>query len=571
MSIVRRASRAFSVALPLFALVLSEPGTVVAASRTPRTNILMISKNGEPIDPDTLRPFDKPGRFDRYNNYINGLFADLAKFCAQQPEKPCKLLFFFHGGLNTAAGSVQRARDLTCTIKQEHIYPIFVNWNSSLPSTWWDSVAHVHKGLWQGNRYLAAVPYFIAVDEATSIVQAPTAWEAEWRHTFPHNQEAGPEVLHTYQELLQGSHESDHILLNDVTDPLHKGLPCGDGCWLLDDRKPGEIHRAQSHLLYSWWSKLLAPPLLIQAAGTGAWDMMQRRTAMLFRTEAEFRGISPQAVKKSRTGEAPTSTEQQKAVEQAKQYDTGAALAYFISRFQQEFLPKFCGTGQAPEASPTSETDAQATPKEHEEGAVACEKRLEVTLVGHSMGTIIVDRLLRYAPNLKVKNIVFMAAATTVEDYRDTVDAYLDRHKADANGGTDMFHLVLHPLAEVTEQGILDLAPRGSLLIWIDNYFTNPPTPLGKRVGRFVNVVPELSFAGHGTRSHIHLKVFRVGKDLRCWNPQKHGDFGDFPFWDERFWRPEEPIDRTSSIRRQDGDGCPKQDHVSPKLAVASP
>jgi hypothetical protein len=100
----------------------------------------------------------------------------------------------------------------------------------------------------------------------------------------------------------------------------------------------------------------------------------------------------------------------------------------------------------------------------------------------------------------------------------------------------------------------VDLAPRGSLLIWIDNYFTDPPTPLGRRVGRFLNVVPELRFTNEKTRSHVHLKVFRVGEDLRCWNPQKHGDFGDFPFWDERFWDPQEKTDETSAIHRRGGD-----------------
>jgi len=198
-------------------------------------------------------------------------------------------------------------------------------------------------------------------------------------------------------------------------------------------------------------------------------------------------------------------------------------------------------------------------PKAHNEAPVAsCENKLEITLVGHSMGTIIIDRLLRYAPDLQVRNIVFMGAATTVEDYRDTVDTYLDRHRGDGKGHTDMYHLVLHPLAEVTEQGVFDLAPRGSLLIWIDNYFTDPPTPLGRRVGRFLNVVPELRFTNVETRSNIHLKVFRVGEKYSYWNPQKHGDFGDFPFWDQHFWDPQEPTDETSVIHRRE-EGCPDQ------------
>jgi hypothetical protein len=593
MKVFAKVSTSCCVALLLLlAQALAAPERARAASSknsadvpVPTTNIVMIRKDGEAIDPTTGQLFKSPGKDSRYkgkyagyDSYMDYIFADLKKFCANQPP-PCKLLFYFHGGLNGQEDSVGRAKRLTETIKRQGVYPIFVNWDSSLVSTWWDHLAHVHKGLWQDKLYFPIVPYFAAVDEVRSIAEAPSAWVAEVRHTFPHEQAAGAAVLQTYQELVQANksskelfkaHKIDRDGSLDVTDLL-------EGSWLEDDRKSGEINRARAKLLYSWWSKLLAPPLLIQAAGTGAWDMMQRRTAMLFRTEAEFRGIPREAVEESREVDLPKDieqktaeqkkTEQKTTLELAKQYDTGAAFARFIDRFRGELLTSFCDKAPAPcdcekkESSlPAAEKSAEDVkpdiPKAHNEApAVSCENKLEITLVGHSMGTIIIDRLLRYAPDLQVKNIVFMGAATTVEDYRDTVDAYLDRHREDKNGGTNMYHLVLHPLAEVTEQGIFDLAPRGSLLIWIDNYFTDPPSPLGRRVGRFANVVPELRFTNEKTRPNVHLKVFRVGEHFRCWNPQRHGDFGDFPFWDKRFWDPQERTDEASAIPRL-GEGC---------------
>jgi hypothetical protein len=519
-----------------------------------RTNILMVRKDGVAIDPITRKALDEEKTsLKEYDHYIDNMFEDVAKYC-QGREKPCKLLLFFHGGLNTQASSVNRAARLTRRIKCDGVYPIFVNWNSSLPSTWWDHVAHIHKGLWLGNTTVAAVPYFIVADEVRSIVEAPTAWIAEARHTFPRNQEAGKSSLAIYQDMVRKHLENpeETIAVNDLRD-IDKDL------LLLDGRSTGERWRPRGKLLYSWATKLLAPPLLIQAAGTGAWDVMQRRTAMLFRTEAEFRGVSPEAVAAAR-GKSQEAVGEE-TMEIARRYSTGAALAYFISRYQDDFLPQFCKDGHYdPKKRSQDKTTEEAIPKSHEEGDLACEKRLELSLVGHSMGTIIVDRLLRYAPNLRVKNIVFMAAANTVEDYRDTVDSYLDRHKGDGDGKTQMYHLVLHPLTEVAEQGFLDLSPRGSLLIWIDNYFTDPPTPLGRRVGRFLNLLPELTFADETIRDQIHLKVFRVGRKDRCWNPQKHGDFGQFPFWDKRFWDPATPTDRTSPVRRLNGDGCPKEE-----------
>jgi len=155
-------------------------------------------------------------------------------------------------------------------------------------------------------------------------------------------------------------------------------------------------------------------------------------------------------------------------------------------------------------------------------------------------------------PDLNVGNIVFMAAATTTEDYQSTINPYLARHPK-----TQMYHLVLHPRAEVSERNYYDFAPRGSLLVWIDNFFTDPSTPLGRRVGRFSNLMPELTFTDPGIRGQVHVKVFRVGTPVSCWSPQKHGDFGSFPFWDKDFWSPSIYSGEDSPIRRLDKENCP--------------
>jgi hypothetical protein len=526
------------IAILLMLALLWAPSRAPAAGM-PRTHILMVDKEGVAIDPED---FSKKLRNDEHGRnfdaYIDSMLLDLASYCQAQklksPQKPCKLLFYFHGGLNRRTDSVNRAIVLAGKIRDAGEFPIFVNWRSSLPSSWWDHVAHVHNGLWFGNKTAVLAPYFIAADEAKAIADAPKAWVAEMRHTFPRRQEAGKSALVTYEDMVSNSKSG--IVVSKLVD--------GDKAPLLEDHRSwGERWLPRGTILLTWWSKLLGAPLVVQAGGVGAWDIMQRRTAMLFRTETEFR-------------EVPVTPA-------AEEHEAGAALAYFISRFQSKFLPKFCETGTYVPPSPAS--GAQDEHKTHEEGRASCPDRLEVTLVGHSMGTIIIDRLLRYAPYFEVKNIVFMGAATSVEDYRDTVDAYLDRHKGKGQEGTgtQMYHLVLHPLAEVTERNLFDLAPRGSLLVWIDNYFTEPPTPVGRRVGRFSNVVPELRFAAPEIKKQIHLKVFRLERKYRCWNPRKHTDFGSFPFWDEDFWNPDTPTDDTSPVQRlprKEGEtpaGCP--------------
>jgi hypothetical protein len=415
---------------------------------------------------------------------------------------------------------------------EEGSYPIFVNWNSSFPSTWWDHVAHVHKGLWTGQKYAVAFPYFVAVDEVKSLVEAPLAWFAEVRHTFPRvaNGKLNGMAIDSYQNLVESA--AHGIKVNDLFMANNKRE-------LVDDRKISEKIASVASLPLTLPTKILAPPLLIQAAGTGSWDIMQRRTGILLQTEKELGSVSPD------------------------KNAQGAALAHFITRFQNEFLPQYCATSQF-QVKSGHEDEA----KVYESSTMECEDKLQITLVGHSMGTIIVDQLLRYAPNMTVRNIVFMAGATTVSDYRDTITAYMGRHQK-----TQMYHLILHPLAEVSEKGFLDLSPRGSLLVWIDNYFTNPITPLDRSVGRFFNLLPELNRLSQTQRlnarqqndmteksmlERIHLKIFRIGNSMHCQNPQRHGDFGLFPFWDPRFWDPGVPrsADQPAPYVRWDDRSC---------------
>jgi hypothetical protein len=174
----------FAALLSILAPALAETGGARGATLkkcadvpVPKTNIVMIRKDGEAIDPADPRfaLLDETGVYTNYDQRIAAIFADLRKFCAGHPDRPCKVLFYFHGGLNDPHSSVERAQKLTAAIEARGIYPIFVNWDSSLVSTWWDHVAHVHKGLWQEKLFFPFVPYFIAADEVRSIAEAPSA------------------------------------------------------------------------------------------------------------------------------------------------------------------------------------------------------------------------------------------------------------------------------------------------------------------------------------------------------------------------------------------------------------
>jgi pimeloyl-ACP methyl ester carboxylesterase len=173
----------------------------------------------------------------------------------------------------------------------------------------------------------------------------------------------------------------------------------------------------------------------------------------------------------------------------------------------------------------------------------------EIVLVGHSMGAIVVNELIQlYGERLIISNIVYLAAAASIEDYEDTLLPYLARHRE-----TEFYNLMLHPIAERGEIQYEwgDLAPRGSLLTWLDMFLANPETLLHRRVGAYDNYLRAL----HSTpackeeddnaqclRRRIHVRSFSAGLDVANKNPQSHSELAErFQFWKAECWKVSTP------------------------------
>lgn len=163
-------------------------------------------------------------------------------------------------------------------------------------------------------------------------------------------------------------------------------------------------------------------------------------------------------------------------------------------------------------------------------------------LVGHSLGTLVLDQILEHFPRLEVARIIYLAPASTVTDLERGVVRYLERHPR-----TLYYHGMLHPYADAGEwqPGMLDLVPRGSLLEWMDDYLTSPDTPLDRVSGKWSNIVVATHVFSPSVRSRVVLKAFGVRDPFDADDPalhrglHRHGGFSNpaFAFWDERSWR----------------------------------
>ena len=177
----------------------------------------------------------------------------------------------------------------------------------------------------------------------------------------------------------------------------------------------------------------------------------------------------------------------------------------------------------------------------------------EIYLVGHSMGTIVIDQMLRETLELKlelpIKAIVYMAAAASVREVIDSVVPYLQ-----SNVNAHFYNLMLHHVADEREPYIrpfgipVDPTPRGSLLVLIDNFLSKPLSYLDRTAGRYDNFLPAVHDVPGNLWPRVHIKAFSVGddKDTRDANPQRHGEFSErFKFWMPDCWSPEPAMKRS--------------------------
>jgi pimeloyl-ACP methyl ester carboxylesterase len=169
-------------------------------------------------------------------------------------------------------------------------------------------------------------------------------------------------------------------------------------------------------------------------------------------------------------------------------------------------------------------------------------KNMTVTIIAHSMGSIVANELIRrHGDNLRISEIVYMAAACGVEDFDRTVVPFLRRHPQ-----VPFYNLCLHPVNDSSESyryiswALEPIAPQGSLLEWIDDYYSSTETDYGRTLGKWDNAV--LGTKGYLARNdsmvkQLHFKGFGVG-DEETHGPQHHGGFDQMRFWDPDFWKP---------------------------------
>lgn len=505
-------------------------------------HVVMVDGMGELIDPRANIGVPDSGqhvRFKTYPNlqnqkeYFKRLFSSVNERTPfpPQPDKRRRILLFIHGGMNTARESIERVTKHSDKILESGAYPIFINWDSSLTSSYIDHLFFLRQGervdnwcckwmkgtafenqmagLAGGLASAGTAPFYATFDLLRGAVRMPIDIVAIWKemikaHFHGERENAPGDRDTTCKETVPVgiTLRADRLLCAyhgsmENTPAIAQGL---------DRRKWYEqLEQIGIAVLGGLTFVHEFSTLVSDIVGTGAWSSMNRRTTVMFHHDDDLSDHDPM---KTPTG----------------------GIALFMDAFR-EFLTKEGG-----------------------------KEKWEVVLVGHSMGAIIVNQMVRqfgYPLSDETREplfntIVYMAAASSLRDYLNTIPPYLKEYGNEHGQNHHeprIFHLTLNDRAEADEQYLYITHP-GSLLVWIDMFFARPDAQLDYVAGRYSNLLSVMHLHDRSIRDRISIKSFNYGKEHKASSPQTHGDFDEFPFWKEEFWQA--PRSEPFSVKRVD-------------------
>jgi len=473
-------------------------------------NAMFVHPDGrmlESLDPETVRETHRPA--GRRLNDDEGA-AQLSALMQAVRESPHDtIIVLVHGG-RVSLGKAYRGTEARAPVMLEAGYhPIFVNWNSSASSTLFTHLFRVRQGQdWGVVAGALSSPFVVLAGAGRAVSRAPLN---VLHLALDHCAVLGGVRRGTLESAERGS----RVCRLPGVDDFRRNQAAFEA--RLDDSAFATTAGADSLALgigtydlggRRGWTRLgvaavtAVPQLvtgpLIDGFGSGAFFEMRRRARSMIRSRGEY---------------AP---------------NAGTAL---------EYLPP---TGAV--HALMDSLRALVLSSAHDSLPPGRRRQRSLILAGHSMGTIVLDRVLLHFPDLPVRRIYYLAAGSTIHDIEGSVVPFLER-----NPRTLFYHGMLHPYADAGEwqPDFLDLVPRGSLLEWMDDYLTTPETPFDRVAGKWSNIVAARQIFTPSVRGRVVLKSFGVRDEFDRDDPVLFGALGrhdgfslpGFRFWDDASWQ----------------------------------
>ena len=498
----------------------------------------------------------------------------MAKPDLKAGKLPPRLLFYFNGGLNAQAEVEDQAeRQIPCMLADGY-YPVFFVWDTDALPSYGEQITRVYDGQLQDEAWLKArSPLLVGAHVIEGIAQEPLDAAVESRRFWNGMRRKPACTLLVRPGDLQDKRCEDERngYLGDTVEPT-----CGEAQKVVFTDQPGGLDPGRSkvaaHLCadghqtevgkllgYStlWPIRLVTAPLA-HGLGEATWRNYLRRTRTTVRRPVEFdleRDTGDDLV----VGQTPEFARLMKDYPKG----TGVFARFFEALWQ---YTRKDGKRLCPN-SPAGLLCKASTQPTVDEKIVEALEHARITLIGHSMGGIVINELVGWFDDLPYADIVLMASAASWRDTQRIMTAYFEklekrlkqahpeRHdcpeellKIPGQSPCDVrfYSLMLHPLNEVREREGYGLIPSGSLLVWIDEMYEVPMTPGDKTFGYWPTAKAGRTKFGFAAQVRTLYRVFDRpersadepkdhGKE---YNPVTHGDFNDdrMCFWRPAFW-----------------------------------
>lgn len=482
MQCLSRRSPAVILALLLLAGCGVTPGTQSGTrSGSDGGPPLACSTQGDAPPPDSslyrdhLLVADDRGRLAYSGDQLANIEQMLSRSWAQGRRS---VLVYVHGGLNTEAAMVKNVLlgQLVQAMEADGHMPLLLLWRTGGLETWWEQSSRVRGG-YRFERAVWDTPIYIASDLVQAVARAPVTYLKQLGR-----------VGERYQ-----NDESQGWLLHNEAARYRRAAPVGAANNVVfHDHVDDEHDQPFKNLSYTatFPARFVSSPF-VDGLGRTAWENMVRRARTTVHQTAEF---DPACLAQK----TPIS-------EEMKAYPDGTGA--FAKLFAH----------------------LKGWQKANDPGG-----EMRITLIGHSMGAIVLNELVRVFPDLPYHDIVYMGAAASIADFNRSIVPQLRDEAKDVR----FYNLMLHPRAEAWELSFGGAVPSGSLLEWIDEMYEPPRTMLDRTLGKWRNVKVARHIWPDKAAARSVFKVFGYGEG----EPGAHGDFNNVAmcFWNPTFWTQED-------------------------------
>jgi pimeloyl-ACP methyl ester carboxylesterase len=280
------------------------------------------------------------------------------------------ILLWIHGGLVDLGEGLditrRIVRDMAADSTQRDVYPIAINWESALLSSYDEHLLSLRQGVRETRPLAIALttPFYLAADLGRALTRAPIVWFGQGTRFL---QRDYPVRVREAEDRLTAAMDSTIVPATGE----HPGAIA---------LSIGEYNGTGAETFIRYATLPFAPfkmlgTFLIDGTGVPGWEVMRRRTKTMYRSTGEWRAADTSAHYLRPTGAVSILL------------DSLVALVAADSARHYAF-----------------------------------------TIIGHSMGTIVASEAIRTHPQLPLSSVVFLAGAATIEEFDIGVLPYLEAH-----------------------------------------------------------------------------------------------------------------------------------------------